>query len=89
MNAISQPIPGSVVPGKVNPNLVFIGITNRPRGKIKRDDEHIPLQHKAKDMGDERHKQLLTAIKGLSVTQNVKQETRQALPQHRDAMGRG
>ena len=86
MNLIPMPVPGSVLDLPIDPRVQLLYVTNRVGGgpsKIKPITEPIP--EKPKDLGDERHHQLLSAIKGLSVKQDVKQDVvTEALAQNRD-----
>jgi hypothetical protein len=78
-------IPGHIVlNSKVDPFLRFTYVTHRFYGPpVKEQPRAPPPQQKPRDIGDERHKQLLGAIKGI----NVKQQSTQivdALPGYRD-----
>ena len=78
-----HPIEGHIVPGIINPNLQYDFTTSNHHAPIKKEIHAqappVPIQN----LGDERHHELISAIKGLKVGQNVTQ-IQQALPQHRD-----
>ena len=78
-------IAGHIVPGKVDPFIRFSYVTHRPYGPpVNIRPKGPPPQQKPRDIGDERHQQLLGAIKGIG---GVKQQVTQivdALPAHRD-----
>ena len=77
-------IAGHIVPGKVDPLIRFSYVTHRPYGPpVKIQPKGHPPQQKPRDIGDERHQQLLGAIKGLNVKQQATQIT-DALPGFRD-----
>jgi len=78
-------IAGHIVPGKVDPFLRFSHVTHRPYGPPIKGQPRAPAPpQKPRDIGDERHQQLLGAIKGIGgVKQQVTQIT-DALPAHRD-----
>ena len=89
MNYYPVAMEGHIVPGVRDPHTVFSYVTSRPHGepqKVTMPREAEPL--KPKDMGAERHMQLLSAIKGLSVEQTTKQTAfTEALPSNRDWRG--
>ena len=78
-------IAGHIVPGKVDPFIRFSYVTHRPYGPpVNIRPKGSPPPQKPRDIGDERHQQLLGAIKGIG---GVKQQVTQivdALPAHRD-----
>jgi len=77
-------IEGHIVPGKISPFIVFSYITNRPYGPPeKRQLYSKPIPQKPKMIGDERHQQLMGALKNIAVTQNTTQ-IQDALPEPRD-----
>ena len=80
---------GHIVPGQRDPYIVFSYVTSRPHGepmKVTEPREAEPL--KPKDLGQERHVQLLDAIKGIHVEQTAKQTAiTDALPANRDWRG--
>ena len=78
-----SPITGHIVPGVINPNLQYDFTTSNHHAPIKKEIHAQPPPAPIKNLGDERHHELISAIKGLKVDQNVTQ-IQQALPQHRD-----
>ena len=83
---MGKAIPGSVLDLPVDPRLVVEYITHRAYGgpieptQIKTQDSAKPLT-----LGDERHNELISAIKNISVTQKVKQDViQESLPKNRD-----
>ena len=78
-----HPVEGHTVPGIINPNLVYSFTTSNHLSAIKKEITTELPPAPIKNLGDERHQELIGAIKGLKVTQNVAQ-IQQALPQHRD-----
>ena len=80
-------IPGQLVPGIIEPQWQFSYVTERIHGKPMKQTPFTPTQVQTpKDIGDERHHQLLSAIKGLSVTQQSTQIA-DALPDPRSWRG--
>ena len=79
-------IEGHVVPGIVDPSLMFSFVTETPHGKpMKIPEPAAPTEQKPKDLGQERHLQLLSAIKGLGgAGKSVKQAFTEAMPGNRD-----
>ena len=77
-------VSGHIVPGKVDPLIRFSYVTNRHYGPPTnvRPRGPAPAQ-KPRDLGDERHQQLLGAIKNIGITQQATQIT-DALPGYRD-----
>ena len=72
-------IPGHIVPGIIEPQWKFAFVTDRVHGQPMKQPVFTPTQQpKPKDMGDERHHQLLKAIKGISVKKVQKWSRRQA-----------
>ena len=88
MNLVPVPIEGHIVPGALSPYLGFKWVTDTPHGgPMKAPAPTSSQATKPRDLGDERHQQLLSAIKGLNVNveQNVQQATiNEALPGDRD-----
>ena len=83
---MGRPVAGSVLELPVDPRLVFDFVVNRPYGppiakkEIKPHESHKPLT-----LGDERHSELISAIKNISVEQKVKQDIiQEGLPRNRD-----
>ena len=76
MNFKARPIEGSIIDLPIDPRLALKWVTNTPgvRGKpIKQQIRSEPQPEVPKDLGDERHHQLLSAIKGLNVTKTANQ----------------
>ena len=86
MSNLRPPIvTGSILDRPVDPRKVLKWVTNRPLGPpIKRQQKPVPVDETPKDLGEERHSQLLSAIKGLNVDQKVTQNVTEALVQNRD-----
>ena len=86
MNYGSTPVLGSILDRPVDPMIVLLYVTDRPHGPpIKKKTVPKQEEHKPVDLGEERHHQLLSAIKGLKVDQNVKQSAvTESLEQFRD-----
>ena len=86
MNLIPIPIKGSVLDLPIDPRIQLLFVTNRVGGgprKNKPKTDAAP--DKPRDLGEERHHQLLDAIKGINVKQDVKQNVvTDALAQNRD-----
>ena len=91
MNFIPIPVKGSVLDLPIERNIQLLYVTNRPGGgPIKQRRPEPVAPEKPKDLGEERHIQLLSAIKGLNI--NVNQKVQQAvvtesLSQQRDWRG--
>ena len=86
-NLMPVAMEGNVVPGVKDPYTVFGYSTDRPHGAQVKETAPAPSpEQKPKDLGNERHMQLLDAIKGLTVKQDVRQEANinEALPENRD-----
>ena len=78
-------VEGSILDLPIDPRLALKWVTRRPRGgPIKPQPKAVPVDETPKDLGEERHHQLLSAIKGLKVDQNVSQNVEDALVQNRD-----
>ena len=77
---------GSILDLPVDPRLVFHYVVNRPYGPpIKQIDVKPKEAAKPLTLGDERHHQLISAIKNISVEQKVKQDIiQEGLPRNRD-----
>lgn len=87
MNLIPIPVKGSVLDLPIDPMVQLLYVTHRPGGgpaKPKRVETVAP--EAPKDLGEERHHQLISAIKGITVKQDVKQIT-ESLAQNRDWRG--
>ena len=84
-NYMPHPVEGHVVPGLIDRTLRYDFTTNNHMQPIKKELYSKVAPQKPKNLGDERHKQLIDAIKGLSVSQKVNQsQIQEALPQPRD-----
>ena len=69
-----QVVTGWIVPGVVESKYQFSYVTNEHYGGPAAKDVFMaPPLVQPKTLGDERHSQLITAIKGLSVKQQVEQ----------------
>ena len=85
-----RPIEGSVLDLPADPRVALLWVTNIPRGgpiKKKRKKEE-PIE-RPMDLGEERHHELVSAIKGLKVSQSATQvaNVEQALEQRREWRG--
>ena len=78
-----HPVEGHIVPGVKDPRLQYLFTTSNHRTAILKEIHAQLPPAPIKNLGDERHQELLGAIKGLKVTQNVAQ-IQNALPQRRD-----
>jgi len=78
-------ITGSIIDLPINPHIALKWVTRIPHGPpIKPRPKARPVEETPKDLGEERHLQMLSAIKGLKVNQNVSQNVEDALVQNRD-----
>ena len=78
-------ITGSIIDLPIDPHIALIWVTRTPHGPpIKQQPKARPVDETPKDLGEERHLQMLSAIKGLKVDQNVSQKVEDALVQNRD-----
>ena len=78
-------VTGSIIDLPVDPRIALKWVTRTPHGPpIKPRAKAVPVDETPKDLGEERHHQLLSAIKGLKVDQNVSQNVEDALVQNRD-----
>lgn len=78
-------VTGSILDRRLDPRVVLKWVTNKPHGgPIKKQPKAEPVDETPKDLGEERHLQLLSALKGLHVKQNVTQNVTEALVQNRD-----
>ena len=89
MNYRPRVIEGSIIDMPINPHLRLKWVTNTPGGNgkpIKQKAPPIQQPERPRDLGEERHHQLLSALKGLKVTQNATQNANveDALKQNRD-----
>ena len=83
MNFLPTPVLGKPVPGVLDPTLVRGKLVNERGQFVKEPPPQLEKQPPPLTLGDERHSELLGAIKGLKVSQNVDQTT-DALPSRRD-----
>lgn len=63
-------VEGSIIDLPINPHVVLRFVTNTPGGQglpIKRPNPPRPMPEQPKDLGEERHTQLMHAIKNLSI----------------------
>ena len=75
--------PGWLIPGVIESKWQFSYVTQRVKGDPMKEQKFTPTQQpKPKDLGDERHSQLISAIKNISVTQQATQIS-DALPDPR------
>ena len=91
MNLIARPIEGSIIDLPIDPRLALKWVTNIPGGHgppIKSQPQPPPLDEKPKDLGETRHHQLISAIKGLKGSpktgENQTSNVAEALEQNRD-----
>ena len=80
-------VTGSIIDLPINPRVALKWVTNTPGGgPIKHRPKPRPVDATPKDLGEERHHQLLSAIKGINVKQDVSQKANvtEALRQNRD-----
>ena len=89
MNYRARPIEGSIIDLPIDPRIALKYVSNKPggHGKPIKAKPVAPVQTEVpRDLGEERHHELLSALKGLTVTQQASQSANvtEALPQHRD-----
>ena len=89
MNYVARPIEGSIIDLPIEPWLAVKYVTNEPGGHgmpINIQPSSQPVPEKPKDLGEERHLQLLSALKGIKVSQTSDQRANvtEALVQNRD-----
>lgn len=82
-------VEGSILDRPVDPHVTLRFVTETPGGlglPIRHKPVPEPVPEKPMDLGEERHQQLIGAIKGLKVDQNVSQKANvtEALQQSRD-----
>ena len=93
MNFRPTVIEGSVIDLPIDPRVALRFVTNTPGGRgkpIKKRVKHIPVENPLISGEEMRHKELLSVIKGLNVTQTVSQSqtnVEEALKQNRDWRG--
>ena len=89
---MARPIEGSLLDLPIDPRISLKYVTNTPGGHGK-PIKAVPvakLQGEVpRDLGEERHHELLSALKGLRVTQTATQSANvtEALQQNRDWRG--
>lgn len=93
MNLRPQVIEGSILDRPIDRSIVLKMVSNVPGGRgppIKKRPPRIQPPEKPKDLGEERHFQLMGALKNLTVKQGAEQKVDQkanvteALEQSRD-----
>lgn len=89
MNYIARPIEGSILDLPINPLVALKWVTNTPGGNgppIKPRPRMTQPDERPKDLGEERHHEILSALKGIKVNQAVDQtaNVEEALKQNRD-----
>ncbi len=87
MNYLAIPIEGSIIDLPIDPRIALKWVTNTPGGgPIKKQPKIEQPAPKLKDLGEERHYELLDAVKGLKVSQSATQNANvtEALKQNRD-----
>ena len=89
MNYIARPIEGSIIDLPKDPRVRLKWVTNTPGGlgkPIQKQPQPPPPDEKPRDLGEERHHELLGALKGIKVSQTANLETSvaEALKQNRD-----
>ena len=74
-----QVVTGWIVPGVIEPQFQFSRVTNEHYGRAIQKEifSHAPPVQ-PKTLGDTRHSELVSAIKGLTVKQGVEQNVAQA-----------
>lgn len=80
------PILGSILDLPINPRIMFDFVTSTHSNSrpIKKLPKPIEKLEQPRDLGEIRHGELLSAIKGISVNQNVQQKVTHAIAQNRD-----
>ena len=83
---MGRPVSGSILDLPADPRWVVDYVTHTPYGPpIKPTDIKPQESAKPLTLGDERHNELISAIKNISVTQKVKQDViTEGLPRNRD-----
>ena len=92
MNYRARPIEGSLLDLPIDPRIGLKYVTNTPGGHgrpIKSQAAASVQAEVPRDLGEERHHELLSALKGLRVTQQATQSANvtEALQQNRDWRG--
>lgn len=89
MNLTPTVVEGSIIDIPIDPRLRLKWVTHTPGGHgkpIKQQQKAVQQPERPRDLGEERHHQLLSALKGLKVSQSVTQNANveEALKQNRD-----
>ena len=86
MNFLPKPIEGTILDRPIDPRLSLKWVTDVYRGRPRFKQKRVPtkIAEKPRDVGEERHFELLKAIKSLNIKQEVSQNVTQALEQNRD-----
>ena len=88
MNYRARPIEGSLLDLPIDPRVLkYMSNTPGGHGKPIKAQPIAPVQDEApRDLGEERHHELLSALKGMRVTQTATQSSNvtEALQQNRD-----
>ena len=92
MNYRARPIEGSIIDLPIDPRVGLKYVSNTPGGHGKPITVQAEAPVKAevpRDLGEERHHELLSALKGLRVTQQATQSVNvtEAIQQNRDWRG--
>ena len=90
MNLRARPIEGSIIDLPIDPRVALKWVTNEHDGGPIKPQERIRApDERPRDLGEERHHELLSALKGLRVTQTATQTANvaEALSQNRDWRG--
>ena len=80
-------VTGSIIDLPIDPRVALLWVTDvHNGGPIKQQPKPRPVDEAPKDLGEERHHQLISAIKGINVKQDVSQKANvaEALRQNRD-----
>ena len=76
----------TLVPGTVDPTRLYAGTIHEPYGHIVREvaQKNYSQPQQSLSIGDERHRELMTALKKLSVNQKVSQKVEPQQPKTDD-----
>ena len=81
----SRAIAGNIYPGKILADVKPSYVTNSIFGEPRVQHAVETPKHAPRDLSDSRHEELISAIKGISVSQDVRQtKMTEALPGNRD-----
>ena len=85
-NLRSTVITGSILDRPVDPRITLDFVTNTHSNSrpIKKKPKPVEKIEQPRELGEKRHLELLDAIKGISVNQNVSQKVTEAISQNRD-----